>query len=983
MRLQLLFILLGIVQFLVAQTDSRQQEQQADLLTRQASFEAANQLYSQLIKQYQEQGKQENLFRVRTKKAINALATEDYLIAIDLLHKAINQKETTAIADTLLAVAYHKLGVAYYYEEIDSAAIENYQLSLAYKERIYPKNHVKIIKTYRNIGTSYYYLEQFKEAIHFQQHALDLHLSAPILDTILLAQTHKDLGAALTKEEDFKPATRHLERALNLFLSKEAEVELLVEIYQNLWKLYKYQMDSKNMHRYAIAALTVLTSWSGEDKFQQSMLADTYNDLGITYEIKQTLDTALIYYKNAITINLSLLEREEELAKNHSNISIVYKELGQYENALIHVNKAIQFDKSLGASFSGLAENLNNKASILVAMERFEEAITIHQEALTFIAPKFNPTNQYEVPSPTSFLRVTKPSFADFLTDKADALQLKYKKSTNQADLKAAVATYDTIALLINEIRLSFESDASKSFLATKAHPIFEQAIATTVALYKITKEDEVLHKIFQLIEQSKSMIVLDALAEANAAENAGIPKELIAKEKQLKLAISQAEKTIQLGLVQSTAPQNSLTKFNRQLDLLQDSLKKYSKYAELKYHTAIVQLTDLQLTSKQTMINYFVGTKRIYAFIVGPNGNKLIDMPKDALLDEGIKQLQHKISNKDTLSTVSYQLYNQIFAPIAQQYELTEELIIIPDGILGYLPFDLLISQPVQDTTPFHHYPYLIKQYQISYRYSATLFRELFQKEYPPERGNIIAFAPIFIGNNQVAISSTRSFILEPLRHNISEVEAIQENITTTTLKAKEATKANFLKYAKGYKVVHLSTHAKADEQQGGYAYLAFTSVSDNIEHSILYNQELYNLQLPVDLVVMSACETGIGELQKGEGIISLARGFSYAGAKSIVTTLWSIEDEKTKEVMVSFYTYLKSGYTKDKALRQAKLEYLKEHEADAHPFYWAAFIPIGAMDAIEFSEKSNSYPFLFMMLFVLLIGAYRLIKSNQPKTS
>ena len=111
------------------------------------------------------------------------------------------------------------------------------------------------------------------------------------------------------------------------------------------------------------------------------------------------------------------------------------------------------------------------------------------------------------------------------------------------------------------------------------------------------------------------------------------------------------------------------------------------------------------------------------------------------------------------------------------------------------------------------------------------------------------------------------------------------------------------------------------------------------------LYNRDLYNLTLNAEMVVLSACETGIGELQKGEGIISLARGFSYAGAKSIITTLWSINDEKSKELMLSFYSNLKEGQTKDAALRQAKLDFIHKYSHRAHPFFWAAFIPIGDM--------------------------------------
>lgn len=102
--------------------------------------------------------------------------------------------------------------------------------------------------------------------------------------------------------------------------------------------------------------------------------------------------------------------------------------------------------------------------------------------------------------------------------------------------------------------------------------------------------------------------------------------------------------------------------------------------------------------------------------------------------------------------------------------------------------------------------------------------------------------------------------------------------------------------------------------------------------------------------MVVLSACETGIGKLKKGEGIVSLARAFAYAGAKSIFTTLWKVSDDKTVDLTLPFYQYLRKGWSKDKALRQAKLDYLKRYKgAPAHPFYWAGMIGIGDMGAVK----------------------------------
>ena len=156
-----------------------------------------------------------------------------------------------------------------------------------------------------------------------------------------------------------------------------------------------------------------------------------------------------------------------------------------------------------------------------------------------------------------------------------------------------------------------------------------------------------------------------------------------------------------------------------------------------------------------------------------------------------------------------------------------------------------------------------------------------------------------------------------------------------------------------------------------GTFLFLAFHEISDSLENEKLYVRDLYNLTLDAEMVVLSACETGIGELQRGEGVISLARGFVYAGAGSLVTSLWSVDDLSTKQVMELFYQNLKSGQTKDAALRNAKLTYLASTPQKAHPFYWAAFAPIGNMESIELGRGIGMGWYLGG-LAILLVGLF-----------
>ncbi|MBK7869568.1 MAG: CHAT domain-containing protein [Saprospiraceae bacterium] len=361
-----------------------------------------------------------------------------------------------------------------------------------------------------------------------------------------------------------------------------------------------------------------------------------------------------------------------------------------------------------------------------------------------------------------------------------------------------------------------------------------------------------------------------------------------------------------------------------------------------------------------QALLEYFVGDSSIFIFVLRPDTLVMQEVKKDFPLEDWVSSLRDNIYlNRTTGATAyaeaAYNLYQKLIAPVKSL--LPKQLIIIPDGILGYVPFEALLTAKPERAIRFNTHAYLLKEHQISYCYSATLLREMQQKKKVQEpTGTLLAVAPFYSGDttllaNLFAYDETTRKDLAPLQNSGEEVYRISKLWKGEVLTGADATETKFTELAGNYRILHLATHGRADERVGDYSFLAFSEIKDSVENELLYVRDLYNLQLNADLVVLSACETGLGKLSRGEGIISLARAFAYAGAKSIVTTLWSVDDAKTKDVMVDFYRNLKKGMTKDAALRQAKLNYLKGHTnpGDAHPYYWAGFAPIGDMRALH----------------------------------
>ncbi len=374
----------------------------------------------------------------------------------------------------------------------------------------------------------------------------------------------------------------------------------------------------------------------------------------------------------------------------------------------------------------------------------------------------------------------------------------------------------------------------------------------------------------------------------------------------------------------------------------------------------------DTLLHPGQTLLEYFVGDSNVFIFVIRPDTFQLVQIKKDFPLEEWVSLLRQCITsnleigqpvsstNITKYANIASALYKKLVAPV--QSLLTIELTIVPDGVLGYLPFEALLVDSTDRPDRFHECHYLLQDYVISYAYSATFQREMINKEhYAKPTHTLAAFAPYYSGDTTLlAKSYTSNDVIRkglgPLQFSGEECYSICKKMGGDLFVSKDATEDQFTSIAGKYQILHLATHGQVNDRLSDYSFLAFTEQKDSIENELLYIRELYNIQLNADLVVLSACETGVGELQKGEGVISLARAFAYAGAKSIITTLWRVDDANTKDLMISFYSNLKSGMNKDSALTKAKRDFLKNHTgSNAHPFYWAPFIGIGDMKAFE----------------------------------
>ncbi|MDX2444461.1 MAG: CHAT domain-containing protein, partial [Bacteroidales bacterium] len=424
---------------------------------------------------------------------------------------------------------------------------------------------------------------------------------------------------------------------------------------------------------------------------------------------------------------------------------------------------------------------------------------------------------------------------------------------------------------------------------------------------------------------------------------------------------------------------------------------KGFTKYYALKYETRIVGSEEVgkSLKRNEVLIEYSISDTSLISFLITRDKFMVRRECIDSTFWLSVNSLQTSLMNSDFSNNIeqeyvrllnsSNKLYKHLIGPF-EDYIKKKQLIVVPDGALAYLPFEILLSNnPGIKKVEFHTLPYLLKSNPINYSYSATLLlNEKAAGRF--SKTKLLAFAPKYLnasllGNKSEGFLRSEFGGLNPLPFSRQEVETIMELSRGTILIDEEATETQFKEMAPHFDILHLAMHTLIDNVEPMYSKLAFTySEMDTLNDGFLNINELYNLQLNAKLAVLSSCNSGSGKLQKGEGIMSIARGFMYAGCPSVVMTLWEVEDKSGSEIMEKFYRYLKKGHSKNRALRNAKLEFLEEANLlKSHPYFWSAYITLGDNSPVY----AALWPGKIVPVFFILLLTFLFIWSKKNRKS
>ncbi len=438
---------------------------------------------------------------------------------------------------------------------------------------------------------------------------------------------------------------------------------------------------------------------------------------------------------------------------------------------------------------------------------------------------------------------------------------------------------------------------------------------------------------------------------KANHSDFSLIDSSLLRREEKLRANIISLKKSNDENKDQLVFEQEVLLQ-----DLEKEKKKRFPGYAKFSdFHFDLDTFIN-QIPENLIVLRYALYGDAYYLYTIN---NGAINFQQIGLAEQVNDQaeslyelIRTPFSDLDSLKAHSIQLASLILPKDIQD---NLSVLIIPDGILNYIPYDLLISED----------DYLISNYYISYAVSLALC-----KPFSIEKKllKIALFAPSYSdsspANDDLISMRSEDYDLEGTK---SEVSKINDVVKSDLFLEDVATKQLFKAIAHQYDVLHLSMHSFINEEDPDLSLLAFADIEEDDE---LYLNELYGMNLNAELAVLSACNTGIGPDKSGSGIVSLNRAFQYAGVPSIISSLWSVPDKATSEIMTSMYHHFVQSDSKSSALRKAKLEFINknEHSPLIHPFYWAGFVIHGSNDAIVFKNSYGWIGYLGVGLFLIL---------------
>lgn len=853
--------------------------------------------------------------------------------------------------------------------------INEMQIFLDQNKKLLSSDEYKLFKLRNNLSQAQYLVEigENVNALELYATLLDKYKGLPQSEV-----TCSQLYVITNNIANIHQENGEYEAAVNQFLASiqyqkcqgDGDPLSFSLVYRNIGLAYFEKRDYRQAGRYLKLAENSLHHVLKETPARVARIAlSLYETQSFYYERIGKHDSAMLSMQKAIP--LLKLKNVGDSFKGRINLGLcnLYIRDKKFELAQSYLDQAEKYflnspeDRPVHLSKVYLAQ-----AYLLEMLGEVNKALKYCDKALEGLVLNFKPDADGN-PNLTELL--SKKHVFKILQKKSRLLKKLFDEKKDYKDLVTAFNTNNLSLALLDTTANEISLDKDKVILAEEGYSAFEDGISMAYTLYQHTKDNKYLDDCFRLIDKGKGTVLLQNLRVVNRFS--GINPEWLDKEKEIKSELLFTEQDLYKLEIEKRNSSELASTRERYATLKRDYASLINKikteapdYYRLRFDHSVISASEVQSQSLQNgeaMIEYFVGDSTIA--VVGLADRKrevqVKKIPNDFF--ERINQLRNSLINardieEDTVFTrISPTLYSFLVQDIMDALGPgITSLTIIPDGILGYLPFEILRNPNDNEKK------YLGEKYAVRYAYSATYLNEQMRKKTEAKY-----FFAGFASSTDALLNNQKLAALPGVQ---KEITAITELLGSSFSIFNPATKDDFKERAKDFRVLHLAMHSLVNEENPMFSVLVFSpSVNDSTDDHLLTALELYDMTLNSDLAVLSGCNSGFGTLHRGEGIMSFSRSLAYAGVPSAVISLWQVPDKATSKIMVSFYKYLKAGERKDRALQLAKLDLIRDYPQMSAPFYWAGFILTGNKEPLKFPSSLSWYSIVVFLLIAELI--------------
>jgi CHAT domain-containing protein/tetratricopeptide (TPR) repeat protein len=824
-----------------------------------------------------------------------------------------------------------------------TAALDCFNRAIKYSNDMHSNDH--LVKCQRLKSLIYWDIGNFTEFYNLNESSL--RLAHQTRNKREESNCLNNIGVYFIKAEDYSQAIKYCERAYTIShetqnLQGESDsLSNLGIIYQELGD-YDKALDHINKSLIIDSLLNDISQISTDYINKGTILRKR----GLLRNSQEDLDSALRSFSSCLPLTRRAADTRLEIALLN-NIGTVYSDKGQYSKAMDYFNRAYELSDKIEDN-EKKSRVLNNLGIICYKMGNYDRSSQFLERSISLALENHDSQILWEV-----------------LLERGNTY-------TRQARYHEALTSYKNSISLIENVRSSISLEELKArYLGTdKRIEAYQNLIALLVKLHRMNPAIGYDREAFNYLERAKARAFLDSLEISKIDISEGINPIQANREKELMRDLSRAyNKLLTSGLSQSAKEGilSQIKTYEDELEALKRDIRMSSPaYADLKYPEVINYeevLKDL-MARDLSFFAYSVGKEASYAFVISSHGLRIFDLPSKDALQRQVIEYRKAISDLRNLDFhLGTALFQELIGPGLGHG--VKKIIIVPDDILNLLPFETLLTNAEPKS-------WLIRDYMVGYVPSLSSLRVLKQRYHAERRPNkdLLAIGDVLFRSNGggtadgssstslVDLGTAENIPITQLKYSALEVQNISHLFARdkVTVLEKEDASERWLKShpLTDYRIIHFATHSLVDDKKPARSAILLSYNPTQGEDGLLQAREIYNLKLSADLVTLSACQTGLGQFIRGEGIEGLNRAFFYAGTSSILMSLWAVNDQATFHLMERFYRHLQRGESLAGSLREAKLEMIHSN-VFSHPYYWAGFVINGKTDSRIYSGILN----------------------------